>query len=815
MSRAVGKSGVGPTVAFVLGAIGMLIEFLGFRFLAAIWGQTRAQFVAVLMPATAALGALWLASARSESPAKLRARCAHALGITGASVALTTIGLAWLSNKLLRFPGGGGPVEAIAFLLPWLLAGFFFGSAYAGLLRNHAHASQSARLGSWFFSAACGAVLAALSLPLFLDFGVGRSLLLVCIACGLLATAVGRRSQGGDVKLSAAATVALAGISLLLGDMGMKPWLVVRHDLARRRSIGYIDWTAQGAVVVDKGRRSKVNYTVDQQPVDVLALDRKGISKPVFGPTDLAYVLPVEAASLANLRRIVRQPKKASKAKPKGRALIVGSGGGRDIRAALGNNFAKVDVIEPSSALVKDVMHGKYGQHNKWFLSDKRIDLRFGDGRGQLRELTPGYDRIVVAGRPRLVQAGPRLLPRDDRLFTQEALRSYLGLLKPDGILVLSTPASVLSDVFRTAEAALGDAKKARDRMFVCSRRDKPGVFLLRLKPIEDTELHRLRRFCKRRRLTIEFPSPAPREGDRNAKQKKRAFRERLAELRAGQVVTDRRPFLITPAPLAAPQWLEAARALTPRSRLKKNNSPKKQRGKKTADAQLKFEQQPAAALGAALCFLLGLLGLLTPVSAREKEARVGVALRLSAPLLGSAVAFASFALGQWILQWIGDPQAAWTLVVPLLLLGLASGQRMADTVAAHRLLSRAAVAAVVGVLLLVLSAWVLPQLQGHGGWGAMALAAGASMALLLPLGLFFALVLRSVHSQQGTAVASVWGWYASGWALALAVAPVVCWRSGQAKLLPLAAVCLAVAALLALGISSAPSQQPSQVEDA
>ena len=231
---------------------------------------------------------------------RLRARCAHALGITGASVALTTIGLAWLSNKLLRFPGGGGPVEAIAFLLPWLLAGFFFGSSYAGLLRNHAHASQSARLGSWFFSAACGAVLAALSLPLFLDFGVGRSLLLVCIACGLLATAVGRRSQGGDVKLSAAATVALAGISLLLGDMGMKPWLVVRHDLARRRSIGYIDWTAQGAVVVDKGRRSKVNYTVDQQPVDILALDRKGILKPVFGPTDLAYVLPVEAANLAN-----------------------------------------------------------------------------------------------------------------------------------------------------------------------------------------------------------------------------------------------------------------------------------------------------------------------------------------------------------------------------------------------------------------------------------------------------------------------------------------------------------------------------------
>jgi SAM-dependent methyltransferase len=134
---------------------------------------------------------------------------------------------------------------------------------------------------------------------------------------------------------------------------------------------------------------------------------------------DLFYELPYEA--LARTRNFDE-------------VLIVGSGGGNDVAAALGHDVGHVDAVEIDPRIV--MLGQRYHPDRPY--SDARVSVFVEDARAFLRHSEAQYDLIVFALPDSLVLgtgfSGVRL---ESFLFTREAFVSVREHLAPGGLFVL------------------------------------------------------------------------------------------------------------------------------------------------------------------------------------------------------------------------------------------------------------------------------------------------------------------------------------------------------------------------------------------
>lgn len=115
-------------------------------------------------------------------------------------------------------------------------------------------------------------------------------------------------------------------------------------------------------------------------------------------------------------------------------ALVIGSGGGNDVAAALAHGVNHIDAVEIDPRIVE--LGQKYHPENPY--NDPRVDIFIDDARSYLEKNDTRYDLIIFALPDSLVLASSMSnLRLESFLFTQEAFQSVKEHLTPDGLFVL------------------------------------------------------------------------------------------------------------------------------------------------------------------------------------------------------------------------------------------------------------------------------------------------------------------------------------------------------------------------------------------
>lgn len=148
------------------------------------------------------------------------------------------------------------------------------------------------------------------------------------------------------------------------------------------------------------------------------------------------------------------------KMKAPGEILIVGSGTGNDVAAALRNGASHVDAVELDPVII-DIGKRKHPEHP--YASDK-VTVTCDDARHFFNKCSKKYDMVILGGLNSQTVVGQGSSVRvDTYVHTKDSIERALSLLKPDGLLMLTSYDTLdwLGErVFATMSAAAGYAPR-------------------------------------------------------------------------------------------------------------------------------------------------------------------------------------------------------------------------------------------------------------------------------------------------------------------------------------------------------------------
>lgn len=124
--------------------------------------------------------------------------------------------------------------------------------------------------------------------------------------------------------------------------------------------------------------------------------------------------------------------------RPPGSVLVVGAGGGMDVRAALHHNAQTVDAVELNPSILREVQT-TYSEFSGPIFVDSRVRVIEGEGRSVLEHSATQYDLVQLSGVDTYAasQAGAFALT-ENYLYTREAIETYMRRLTPNGTLTLT-----------------------------------------------------------------------------------------------------------------------------------------------------------------------------------------------------------------------------------------------------------------------------------------------------------------------------------------------------------------------------------------
>jgi hypothetical protein len=226
----------------------------------------------------------------------------------------------------------------------------------------------------------------------------------------------------------------------------------------------------------------------------------QGLSTTYFGsiPPQMGLILdgetllPVPQTSLAPQGLAQSLPAAvAYTVRPAAETLILKSGGGMDVWAAVANGAQHVTVIESNALVFEALTHDL----QNWFVPQGAITLRQTQIRSFVRQDQVTYDvvQLALADNYHPISAGTFTLTEDYTL-TVEAFRDYLRLCGKDGIFIInrwaqSPPSEALRTLALTLEAL--DQPDPLPHLFVF-RSFQTVTFLVKPTPFTDVETDRL-----------------------------------------------------------------------------------------------------------------------------------------------------------------------------------------------------------------------------------------------------------------------------------------------------------------------------------
>jgi len=637
-----------------------------------------------------------------------------------------------------------------------------------------------------YFVDMLGAAAGSAAAIALLRLGAPRAGLALAVLFGAasIVFALGSRERAGVISRDespgggwTAAAFFLSSISLFLGDYG-EQWLTpsaIKHVKMDRAH--FVAWNELALVTVDKPTKGMAWLRLDAGAQSAI-LDAK--TPPSKHPDELGYVL----------------------SGAEGSTLVIGAGGGREVRAALAAGQAQVVAVEINRAVARDVMQNKMLDYSGGLYKKPEVELVVADGRSYVRSTQRQFRTIVMSLVDTWAAASVGGLSlTEDGLYTVEAFRDYLRRLTDDGALVVNRWDPEIDRLVALASAALyaEGATEPRARLYACSH-TRSTALLVKKAPLTAAELAKVRAFCKRQRFVEVFAPDNPGTELRGALADDPWGASKTAPGSNVAPPTDERPFFFYTVP-----WRALGATLSDR-------------------AKLRTEQQGLATLVAAGAASLGLalLLLVLPLLLRPRELLVaagrGPRLRTLSFFGGIGLGFmlVEVALVQIFTTFLGHPVYALTTVLTVLLASVGLGSLLVRRVGSAEAQAAAARRAqVLTIMLVACGLALMPMVSRFVG-----LPLGARImivaAISLPLGL-----LMGAQAPLGVVVASsrsrglvAWGWAVNGVAglVATSLAALLAMHIGFSFLLLVGAVAYFAASLLlppALEgtVAAAPSQ--------
>jgi hypothetical protein len=480
----------GAVALFAFAAVVLDVALV--RMYCALLGQHFGLLWVTVFPLGVAIGAFIHTSFAPRPSATLRvASVAHLAALAAPCAAISVIfGIrakgvdnfdAASIQQLLLFLGTS--------LLPFVFAGLVFSSVFGGSQRHSAGI-----LRTTLAAAACGIVASAFSLR----FGPARVGLGVAVVISLSAALFARASRFDTARPPASTSLVatfILGMSVVLaGEIGA-PYL----KLASLRWSG-IDkaetqiWALNGFYTVDKPQSNSALLRIDGTFGRYIP-DGKQI--PPLAVDEMPYLLD----------------------KGQDPVLIVGAGGGREIRAALRQGQLDVHAVEEDVNVARAIMRGASYEFSEGLYDKPEVHVSIGGVKTYARTHVDSFQRIIL-GYYDSQAASPSgaLAARPTFALTTDLIQDLLGALRPSGTITVMRPDPELDRLLVLVAHALRarGSRAPSMHMFGCAR-DKLSTVLVKRTPLLADELSTLRTHCRRHKFTEIISPDALRDESRKA----------------------------------------------------------------------------------------------------------------------------------------------------------------------------------------------------------------------------------------------------------------------------------------------------------
>ncbi len=599
--------------------------------------------------------------------------------------------------------------------------------------------------------------------------GVRACLIVAALAAlASLLFALGSREERGRYGESRRAHPAALG-ALLAAVLGLStielvsPFLVL-HELrwVDMKKVEFQRWNEMALITVDRPERGIAWMRMDASAATAI-LDPN--TTPPLHPDEMAYVLHGA----------------------RGPVLVIGAGGGRDIRAALKAGQREIYGAEINPIIVEQVMKGAYREFSGALFDKPEVHVSVADGRSYVRRSPIHFRNIVISLVDTWAAASVGALAlSENSLYTVEAFRDYIGKLTPEGTLVVNRWDNELPRLLALAVAGLraSGAQHPQQHLFSCGH-SRSTTLLIKRNPLTQAELQTLRDHCRSHRFREAFAPDNPgsklHEKLVTLADPRDAAPDSTTDLAAP---TDDRPFFFY---------------TVPGSRLLETLSDPKQR-----DAQhglLTLVGLLVSSAAVALSFLLGPLFVrrVPLLRAADRNARLGLLAFFLC--IGAGFVYVEIALMQHLVMYLGHPIYALSTVLVALLLSTGVGSLLTVRVGIERARGAARKRALVLAGALVVYAFALgPLLDGLVGLPFFARLA-LTLILIAPLGLLLGsqtpLAIQITDARAAELVPWCWGLNGVASVVATALGTLGAMHLGFSSLLLAAAASYVVAALV------------------
>ena len=430
---------------FLISAAALALQVLQTRVLAVqMWHHHSYMVVTMTLLGFAAAGSLatvWTKPWRGDA--------GRSLAILGCVFAVTTLAgdrlLALTADRAAELTAEGQYLTLSLFysflVVPYLVAGLIVAvalSAAARVSRLYFFNLLGSAIGAWLFIGAIG--------PLG-----GERLLVACAALGPLAgLAFLRRPAGEGQRSNGAAGLCLVTLALCVVGFLAAP-RIFPVGVASNKAMHDVLTQVEGAELLEQRWTPLCRLDVVQLP-DVPGGGRQGadFASPVniYQDGDAITVMHSDESWASyrdsrplGLNQLVYAPHQVAaevaaangEAAPAGpRALVIGVGGGIDLRYALDEGASSVLGIELNAGTV-DLVRNQFRELNDSIYHREGVEVRVGEGRSALRRLEETFDVIELSGTDTYTAgtAGAYVLS-ESYLYTEEALGDYFERLSPD-----------------------------------------------------------------------------------------------------------------------------------------------------------------------------------------------------------------------------------------------------------------------------------------------------------------------------------------------------------------------------------------------
>ncbi len=372
-------------------------------------------------------------------------------------------------------------------------APYFAGGMVTGIVlaRNPRHTA------SLYAASLAGSGLGCvIFLALLMPLGAERLLVLMSVLATVAAVLFSWGAWRRGVLLSLAVAVAVSAVmpaAPRLYDMKVSPSKIPPQLLEGNpdNRVAYRRWTATGRIdVVSSPDLVYHNpHTGQDWPFHIILTDGDAHTKLFHHPSGgRTPFMPMEGAALNAAYDFVTTPE----------VLIIGVGGGREIWQALGKNAARVTAVEINPATVH-VLREAFAETLGRPIDNPRVTLVNAEGRNHVRMERPGsFDLVYMCGVDTFaaLSSGAYTMA-ESYLYTEDAFRDYLRVLKPDGVLSISQYSFVVPrEIMRltvTSMEALRDSgvKEPWRHVFVLRERDW-GTVVVKKSPFTNEEVDRI-----------------------------------------------------------------------------------------------------------------------------------------------------------------------------------------------------------------------------------------------------------------------------------------------------------------------------------